>query len=147
MAECILLGTFRWEEGINVIEGDSLLPMHHYIQGYGEWQADHTIFTVIKDIEQDSFILKSTSRGSGDNKIYDVEMNEKGELMVCGKCIADTFMVNNETIDAPRKSGYPKRALYINWMQMEIKYLLKYYIPISEIIFTGLIMMMKTIHI
>jgi len=105
-----ITGTFRWEEGINVIEGDSLLPMHHYIQGYGEWQADHTIFTVIKDIEQDSFILKSTSGGSGDNKIYDVEMNEKGELMVCGKCIADTFMVNNETIDAPRKSGLSKKG-------------------------------------
>ena len=104
-----LTGTFSFENGTNVIPGDSLLPMQHYLKDYGVWwQADNTIFTVIKDIEQDSFILKSTSGGVGDNKIYDVEMNDRGEMMVCGKCLADSFRINYVPVDAPNKPGLYK---------------------------------------
>lgn len=103
-----LTGTFTFEEGTRVIPGDSLLPMHHYVEGYGEWQAGNTIFTIIKDIEQDSFIIKNTSGGSQDNKIYDVEMNDKGEMMVCGKCLGVTWEINNIPIDAPIKPGLYK---------------------------------------
>ncbi len=103
-----LTGTFKYNQGTRVISGDSLPPMHKYIPGYGELVAENTIFTIIKDIEQDSFILKNVSGGSYNNEILDVEMNDKGEMMVCGKCQSDTFRINNVAIDAPIKPGLYK---------------------------------------